>query len=79
MERVDANEASGSNCEVEPVKVLAEVSSLTGQLQTAGRSWKFKEHWCKEITWITFNHTTSIASCVRYVSRLPVLKIRILR
>jgi hypothetical protein len=42
------NEASENQSEVEMFKVLADVSSSTGQLQTAGQR-KFKEGCCKEL------------------------------
>jgi hypothetical protein len=54
--------------QVEPAKVSAEFSS-----STAGRR-KFKEDWCKELTWLTFNRSTVIASCEIYISPFPVLQ-----
>jgi hypothetical protein len=56
------NVALENKSEVEPTKELAEVPSSTGQLQTAERR-KFKEDGCKELMWLTFNHTMGIVSC----------------
>jgi hypothetical protein len=58
-------------------KVLASLSSSTGQLQTAGKR-KFKEDWCKQITWHTFNHSMGVESC-EVMSCFPVFQIKILR
>jgi hypothetical protein len=42
--------------------VLAENSSLSCTSETAGRR-KFKDNWCKELTWLSFDQNTAVTNC----------------
>jgi hypothetical protein len=63
---LNVREASENNSDMKITKVIAEVSSSTRQLQTAGRK-KFKKNWCKELT----QHSTGTESCDVRISFYP--------
>jgi hypothetical protein len=42
--------------------VLAENSSSSCTSVTAGRR-KFKDNWCKELKWLSFDQNTGVANC----------------
>jgi hypothetical protein len=58
FENANINNASTSKS----ASVLAENSSSSCTSVTAGRR-KFKDNWCKEFTWLSFDQNTGVANC----------------
>jgi hypothetical protein len=58
FESANINNASTSKS----TSVLAENSSSSCTFVTAGRR-KFKDDWCKELTWLSFDQNTGVENC----------------
>jgi hypothetical protein len=58
FESANINYASTSKS----ASVLADYSSSSCTSVTAGRR-KFKDDWCKELTWLSFDQHTGVADC----------------